>query len=332
MKVNLTVEQQLAPSVSLSVGYVGARGIHLTRQADINSCYSTVLPSGRIGVLPGCGTAANPLPNPNILQGQDIYTDGQSFYNGLQVQLKKRMSRSFQLQTSYTWSKNIDDSTSGSGNSNYPTDGASSQPWNTKADRGLSTLDQAQSIVVNGIWALPSPTSYRFANAILGGWQFSGIFSAGSGNPFSAYASNQNVTDNGSTGGSARLRRPDWIAGPSFDSIINARNPNHYFTLNNFAQPPNNVYGDLGRGTFIGPGLMNFDMNLAKQFPLHFREGARFEFRGDIFNLFNRANFAAPQSQAWNLAGNGSPITSAGTITATSTKSRQVQFSLKLVF
>jgi hypothetical protein len=76
---------------------------------------------------------------------------------------------------------------------------------------------------------------------------------------------------------------------------------------------------------------VNFDMNLAKTFPLKFREGTQLQFRSDLFNVFNRANFAAPQSQVMN-ANNGQLIASAGTITATSTKSRQVQFSLKLVF
>jgi hypothetical protein len=282
-------------------------------------------------VIPCGGKNPIPLPNPNIFQGQDIYTDAQSFYNALQVQLKKRLSHSFQLQVAYTFSKTVDDATSGSGNSNYATDAASSQPWNPKADRGLSTLDQQHNLVLNGIWTLPSPSGMKFVNSVLGGWQFSGIFTAASGTPFTATMSNTNVADNGSTGGSARLRMPDWIANQSFNSIIHPNNPNQYFSTANFVLPPTNIYGDLGRGTFIGPGLMNFDMNLAKSFPLRFREGTRLEFRADLFNLFNRANFAEPQSQVMN-GNNGALIASAGTITSTVTKSRQVQFSLKLVF
>src|SRR5262249_38115807 len=148
-------ERQLAPSVSLSVGYVGARGIHLTRQTDINGCYPSNV-NGRIFVVPCGGKNPTPLPNPNIFQGQEIYTDAQSFYNGLQVLLKKRLSHSFQLQAAYTFSKIIDDATAGAGNTNYPTEGSSSQVWGTKADRGLSGLYQKNNFVVNGIWSLPS--------------------------------------------------------------------------------------------------------------------------------------------------------------------------------
>jgi len=335
MKLNLTVEQQLAPSLSLSVAYIGARGIHLTRQTDVNSCYETEI-NGREGVIP-CGTSSVPLPNPNIFQGQIIYTDAQSFYNGLQVLLKKRLSNNFQFQVSYSFSKIIDDATSGSGNTNYaygnssiPTDGASSQAWNPKADRGLSTLDQEHNFVINGIWRLPSPTGPKLVSSVLGGWQFSGIFTAASGTPFTTIISNSNVADNGSPGSSARMRRPDWLATQSFNSIVNARNPNQYFGLTNFVLPPPNIYGDLGRGTFIGPGFLNFDMNLAKSFPLKFREGSRVEFRADLFNLFNRANFAPPQNQVMN-GNNGALIASAGTITAAAPP-REVQFSLKMFF
>src|SRR5439155_22439922 len=122
---------------------------------------------------------------------------------------------------------------------------------------------------------------------------------------------------------------PDWIATRSFASIIHSRNPNQYFDLTNFALPPTNIYGGLGRGTFLGPGVVNFDLNLSKTFPLKFREGARLEFRSDFFNLFNTANFGAPQSQVMN-GKNGALIASAGTITRTTTSSPQPQTSSKV--
>jgi len=85
----------------------------------------------------------------------------------------------------------------------------------------------------------------------------------------------------------------------------------------------------LGRGTFIGPGTVNVDTSLGKSIPL--KEAIRLEFRSDFFNLFNRPNFADPASQVLN-ANNNSPISTAGQITKTVTSSRQLQFSLKLVF
>jgi len=123
MKANLTVERQIGQDLSVSVGYVGGRGFHLTRTTDINVRYPTLV-NGRLFV-----DARNPVPNPAFFQGQMVVTDSQSFYNALRTQLKKRLSRNYQFQVSYTWSKSIDDATAGSSNTAYPTEGTSSQLW-----------------------------------------------------------------------------------------------------------------------------------------------------------------------------------------------------------
>ena len=153
---------------------------------------------------------------------------------------------------------------------------------------------------------------------------------------------------------------PDWVGGRSFSSITSGTtagctfvngipgpfipdrpnsvapgqtlgSPTLWFDPCAFAVPPSGFYGNLGRGTFIGPGTVNFDMSLGKSIPLKFREGTRLEFRSDFFNLFNRPNFADPATQVLN-ANNNTPISTAGQITKTVTSSRQLQFSLKLVF
>src|SRR5207237_2165800 len=175
MKVNLTLERQIGQDVSVSVGYVGGRGFHLTRTTDVNVKYPTLV-NGRLFV-----DARNPVPNPALSQGQLVVTDSQSFYNALRTQLKKRLSHNYQFQVAYTWSKTIDDATAGSSTTAYPTEGTSSQLWGTKADRGLSALNQTHNFVVNGIWNLPSPSGSRVVSSILGGWQATGIFTAAPG-------------------------------------------------------------------------------------------------------------------------------------------------------
>ena len=203
--------------------------------------------------------------------------------------------------------------------------------FNTKADRGLSALNQAHNFVVNGLWTLPFPAGSRSAAYVLGGWQVSGIFSAATGTPFSATESGQNVQDNGRPGGGGKGRRPDWIGGRSFQSIIHHGNPNQYFDPTAFVLAPPGFYGNLGRNTFSGPGLVNFDISFQKRTGLGFREGSQLEFRADFFNLFNRANFALPSLAVLN-ATNRRPIGTAGRITATVTSSRQLQFGMKLIF
>jgi outer membrane receptor protein involved in Fe transport len=352
MKVNLTVERQIGQDFSVSVGYVGGRGFHLTRTTDVNVRYPTIV-NGRTFV-----DGRNPVPNPALFQGQLVVTDSQSFYNALRTQLKKRFSRSYQFQVSYTWSKSIDDATAGSSNTAYPTEGTSSQLWRTKADRGLSALNQTHNLVVNGIWNLPSPSGPRVVSSLLGGWEVTGIFTAVSGTPFTPTISGSNVNDNGKPGGGSRLRMPDWVGGRSFSSITSgttagctflggipgpyiAGRPNSvapgrklgtpvlWFDPCAFAVPPAGFYGNLGRGTLIGPGTVNFDTSLGKNIAL--REGTRLEFRSEFFNIFNRPNFADPANQVLN-ANNNTPISTAGQITSTVTSSRQLQFSLKLVF
>jgi len=300
----------------------------------------------------------SPLPNPNLFQGQLVGTDSQSFYNALRLQLKKRLSSNYQYQVSYTWSKSIDDATAGSSNSSYQTEGASSQLWRTKADRGLSALNQKHNFVVNGIWALPSPSRSKVVSSVLGGWQATGIFTMVTGTPFTPVLSGSNVNDNGKPGSGTQLREPDWVGGNrSFSSLTSGTTagctfvngvpgayvagrpnsvapqklgtPSLWFDPCVFAVPPAGFYGTAGRGILIGPGTVDFDAGLGKSIPL--KEDAHLEFRGDFFNLFNRPNFADPATGVVN-AGNNALITTVGQITRTVTSSRQLQFSLKIVF
>src|SRR5262249_16942733 len=154
----------LMNNLSLSVGYVGSRGIHLWRILDANAVPPTYI-NGRAFVANGA-----PRLNPNIGNGTLRISDAQSFYNSLNVEVKKRLSRGFQIQSSYTWSRNVDDSTTGVAQTDY-NEGAASQPYNKIADRGLSSLHLEHNLVINGIWAVPSPAQSGIVSYLLGGWQ-----------------------------------------------------------------------------------------------------------------------------------------------------------------
>lgn len=321
MKANLTIQRELPGNTSLSVGYLGGRGIHLWRQVDANSAVTTIV-NGRPLVARG-----TPRLNPNTGGGAIHYSDAQSFYNALQVEVKKRFSHGLQFQSAYTWSKTIDDTTSGIAGTDY-LDPNGSDPYNPKADRGLSGLHLAHNLVVNGIYAFPSPGRSGLVSHLFGGWQFSGIFSASSGGPFSALMSGRHAPN---LSPSANRQRPDLVASRSFSSII-LGGPDRYFDSSAFVVPPPGFYGNAGRNILIGPGFTTMDASLMKSTPLAIREGARLEFRADFFNLGNRANFARPGFlQVLNPA-TAQPIPSAGRITQTVGTSRQLQFSLKLIF
>jgi hypothetical protein len=325
IKYNFAVERQLPGAMALTVGYTGDRGIHLWRLDDINDS-PPILVNGRPFVVAG-----TPRVNPNLGAGTTRYSDAQSFYNGLQVSLKKRFSHGFQLQSSYTWSKNIDDSTTGVAQTDFVPggNGVTSQPYNPKADRGLSSLDVGQTLVINGIYALPSPAK-GVASAVLGGWQVASIFTANSGAPFSIYISNRNAPDQSRSTGT---QHPDLVAGTPFSSITTG-NPNAYITLSDFYLPPAGFYGDAGRNIAIGPKLFNLDFSLQKNTPLRFREGTSLEFHADFFNLFNHPNFANPRANAADVLNptNGQYIATAGQIISTVTTSRQIQVGLKFIF
>ncbi len=323
-KFNLTVERQLPGRVSLSVGYLGDRGIHLWRDSDANDA-PPILVNGRPFVVAG-----TPRLNRNVSVGTIRYSDAQSFYNGLQVELKKSFSHSFQIQSSYTWSKNVDDSTTGVALTDFTPggNGNTSQGYNPKADRGLSSLHVGQTFVMNGIYSLPSPVTSGPLSAVVGGWQMAAILTANSGAPFSVYVSGRNAPDQSRSAG---VQHPDLVAGRSFSSMVRA-NPNEYFDPKAFVLPPAGFFGNAGRNILLGPGLVNFDFSVMKRTRVPISESGNLEFHADFFNLFNRANFGTPSSlQVLNPA-NGQYIAGAGRISNTVTNSRQMQFGLKLIF
>ncbi len=344
MKFNASIEREIAKNLSVSVGYVGSRGVHLWRILDANAIPSTQV-NGRAFVV-----TRNPLqrPNPNLGNGTLRISDAQSFYNSMNVEVKKRLSRGFQIQTSYTWARNVDDSTTGVAQTDY-NEGAASQPYDKIADRGLSSLHLEHNLVINGIWTVPSPAQTGIASYLLAGWQVSGIYSASSGVPFTVYVNGRNATDGTRNAG---RQHPDLVAGRTSESIISGTSagcgtganavqagekigtPDRYFDPCAYFLPPAGFYGNNGRNTLIGPRFSNVDFSLLKNIPVPLRENARLEFHADFFNLFNRANLAPPQptlSQAWN-ASNRQLVGGTAALTKVVGSARQMQFALKLIF
>ncbi len=314
MQYNFSVQRELARGNVLTVAYIGQRGVHDVRLIDENQAIPQVLPDGR-DFFPANST----VRNPNFTGIRYKVTDGQSDYNGLQISYTSRFNRYLSFRSSYTYSKNIDDGdivlTQG-GTNDLP-----QNPNNRNAERGLSDYDLRNYFVTYLTSDLPKFAGPRWLSA---GWQVNVISTLASGNPFSVTVGYDRARSRPEAGTSPD--RPELVPGYSANPILGS--PNRYIDPNAFSLPAAGFYGDLGRNTLIGPGLIDVDVSIDKVFQL--TERMSLQFRTEMFNSLNHPNFAIPsQRTVFSSAG---PVGSAGLITSTLTSSRQLQLGLKLVF
>jgi hypothetical protein len=197
--------------------------------------------------------------------------------------------------------------------------GAGVNPWNRSLNRGPSLTDVRHNYILSATWELPVGRKRaflgsinRFADAILGGWQISGIFSRVSGLPFT-------VTTSGGITNAGGADRPNRIRDGALPA--DQRTIDRWFDVDAFQVQPQYTYGNSGRNILNGPWLNNLDMSIAKAFSI--TERWRLQFRAEAFNATNTPYFGLP---AANINGLGAGrITSAG-------EPRRVQFGLKLLF
>jgi hypothetical protein len=345
-KYSFDIDQQIAADTTLAVGYTGTRGTHLMRgNLQLNTTPAEVR-DGRLFYLINSNPDRN---NPSFNRFRWRITDGTSDYQGLRTSLTKRFSRGFQIQSSYTWSKAMDDGSAFLGSGDYTND---RQPYRTLKERTLSAFDVRHSFYTNFVYDLPGQNLAGVANKVLGGWSLSGILRLSAGTPNSLTGAQPTF---GTGTGSKTLI---YVDGPSVDLIPGGdlnpsrpQNPDEYFDVSQFAFPRTNCLrtpatsafpcdssfapgvfaGNVAPNTLIGPGVANFDVTLTKNTTLPvLGEGAALEFRAEFFNLFNRPNFSDPSTEVFQATGVRSP--DAGRIDETRTSSRQLQLALRLVF
>ena len=344
---SLRIEQGLSPNTALTVGYIGSHGYHEIIGIDANEPVATICPAAPCpsrfpGNFPGAlanapvpaGTfyipAGTPKANPNLANTWTWFSRGDSNYNALQVDVNRRFSRGFSLRGVYTWSKTLDtgDSLNGTTAANAP--GLVSNPFNLHADYGLATYDVRHIAVINSVYQLPfgrgralGGSLEGWRNAVAGGWSVNSIISLQAGFPFTPQLS-YNPSNNGDTRNPVRP-----FVNPEFTGPVILGRPSQWFNPNAFLAPPpsSGFYGNLGRDILIGPGLATWDFSMLKETAL--RERLALQFRAEIFNLLNRANFNTPNLITFTPSGISG---TAGAISSTSTTSRQVQFGLKLIW
>lgn len=315
LQYNLTFQREVGSGTVVTVGYVGSRGYHLLRHQEANHFIPTILADGT-RFYP----ANAPRVNPNFNTIRMASTDVNSNYRALQASLVRRFQRGLQFQVSYTLSKSTDTNSGAWGTDIRNQESYAEDPYDLQRDYALSGFDARQVLSFNFTYDIPLAKNLTgFAKAVLDGWQANGITTLSSGQPFTVvWSGNRARTYPGST-----RSRPNLRAGANPNPILGG--PDRYFDPTAFEAQPAGFTGTLGRNSLIGPGLANTDFSLVKS--VHFGEGRNLQFRTEVFNIFNRANFGLPLRVVFDTQGNR--ISSAGQIKNTVTPSRQIQFGLK---
>jgi len=344
---SLRVEQELSPNTVLTVGYAGSHGYHEIVSLNDNEptpviCPASPCPANYPSNFPA-PLAGSPIPagtyyipggtptaNPSLGSAWAWFSGGDSAYNALQVDVNHRFSGGLALRGVYTWSKALDDGDSLNATAAGNAQGLVSNPFHLRADWGPATFDVRNAGVIDGTYELPLGHGRAFASGVGGvggvlisGWTVNSILTLQSGFPFTPQLS-YNPSNNGDTRNPVRP-----FVNPAFSGPVILGSAKEWFNPAAFLAPPvgSGFYGNLGRDTLIGPGLATWDFSLLKDTLI--RERLTLEFRAELFNLLNRANFNTPNLIVFTPSGL-SPT--ASVITSTSTTSRQVQFGLKLLW
>ncbi len=305
---SLTIQQNLPWDLVTQVGYIGGQGHQLFARDFINN------------INPATGQ--RPLPGFSRIDRKANF--GNSNFNALQVSLHRQMKNGLLIGAQYMWSHSINDNSVGGGEAVAP-----QNVNNRSAERGNSAQDIRHTLTTNFIWELPFGQGRRFlqegvAEKVFGGWALNGITQARTGRQLtiSVTRSSADLPD-----GNNSSQRPDLVLGVPLKPA--KQTADQWVNLAAFAVPPRGRWGTAGRSLLTGPGLVQFDLSLNKQFT--FTESRNLEFRWEVFNAFNRAQYGDP---ALNLA---VPATF-GRITAPLNRNfgtgtnRQMQFALRLNF
>jgi hypothetical protein len=331
---NFSVQQQLDRNTALRVAYVGSHGYHGLLNIDPNTVPAQICASSGGCTAGGTGTARATVPqgaeyipvtpnrpNPYLSAGFFWMTEGNSSYNALQVDLTRRLTRGLQFRANYTWSKNLD---MNSGLTGAQAQNQAQMIMNRNdlpRDWGPSALNITSQSSLSATYELPFHSTGVWRGRLLGGWQVNGIATLLTGFPFTPQLGSNRSAD-------GNTRNPDRPSlNPAFTGPVVLGTQTQWFNPNAFMVPAAGTWGDLGRGTYTGPGLADVDLSVFKNIALS--ERFHVQFRSEFFNLLNRTNLGTPNATVFS----GTSINpSAGLITALATTPRQIQFGLKLSF
>jgi hypothetical protein len=367
MSGNLTLQYQLAPSMSVQVGYVTSLARHLEVFPGNNNPISVLAQSTNLtaqdgGSTPGqCpdlgfpGNACIPFPDfgRNSSQAQ---TEGSSYYHGLQTRVEKQFQGGLSFLATYTWSKTMSDATDllNGGSDHVGYRGPAVTGFGIQQDYKLASFDIRNVFHLSGSYELPFGRNKRFlsqssgwANQVVGGWQFLWIATLQDGQPITLSCPSATAAGLGCgalfTGQPLKLGlhndangKLSWFGNSAAFTqpcILGGTGPTNCVALTGTDA--------LGGVTQVpGPGFHRLDFSIFKDFP--FKERFRLQFRAEIFNIFNHPNFNAPGfggngvvsiSGSTNfISGSDSRFGEIGSTRDNPNDPRQIQFALKFYY
>ena len=320
---NVTVQYELTHSMTASGAYVGSLSRHLGEAYSANPITE---------IVPPAQNQFNYISYPDFASGGTYnIPNGNSNYNGLQLNLERRFTSGFSMLVNYTWSHCLGTAR------DYLVDdvGGTSAPylagWGVQGDYAPCSFDVRNLFHASGQYVLPFGKGQHFlshgkaVDAVLGGWVVNWDLTEEDGQPF---------TIGCPTGTTTGLGCNAWMV-PGASLYAGAHNVNQWMNAAAFVNPPaatavgQTNYAPLGGppGQLVGPGFHRVDASLFKQFK--FTESKILEFRCEVFNLFNTPQFAAPSAK------NFIDTKNFGKITATRDNPddpREIQFALKFYF
>ena len=320
---NFTLQKELAHEIAVQAAYVATRSVHQLGALNLNA-----------GQVPGLGVAGQPLYQKwGRTAATTYYTPlGTNQYNALQAWLDRRFANGVQFGASYTWSKVI----------GIVNNSDSSPQTNAIAyfylNRSVLSYDRTQNFQLTGTAELPFGKGKRWlaasraGSAILGGWRVNSLLSMMTGRPFTVTASGSSLNMTGST-----QRADQVLADVSIPGRVGSGGS--YFDPLAFRPVTQARFGTAGYYAMRGPGVVNLDMGIFRQFAI--KERFKIEFRAEAFNASNTPHFSPPGTNVSNMVLNpdGSVRNLAGYTQVLSTENlgrdfdeRHIRFGLRLSF
>lgn len=309
---DFNVQHQIGRDIVMQIGYYGSIGRKLSDDHEGNPAVYG----------PGATIENTQSRRPFFPQYYGsiglITSDAWSNYNSLQVSATKRFSHGYTLGLAYTYSKSLDT------RSGFSVDGVSgANPHDyLHGEYGLSDFDQRNILAINGVWDLPFLKNNGWVTKVFGGWELAGITRYDSGTPFNALSGPDYALEGGGRGTAPQRPNisgnPTLPGGRSHKAMIA-----EYFNTAVYSAPAPGQYGNSRRNTIIGPHFAQTDMAFLKHFGLPRADWGQFEFRAEMFNLFNNVNFNTPNHTF--------PSPTFGTITGAN-NARITQFALRYDF